>query len=276
MHLHTDAGVGVSAQAEGLLPISQNHLIVLPLLAYHGYEGVALNHDERERLVADLGDKSLMMLRNHGTLGVGATAAEAWTLMFFLERACAQQIAALSAGRAGILIAPEAAQMTVRDQTSQRSGHGRRRALGLARPVAQARPRTAGLRQLGSAPPGASAGAAVRSWRAHARRRRLSFRRRRELPRLRRCGVLPRRACVRARRLFRSAHLASASDADLDRLAALGVRTLTDLRRLNERRSQPSRWTAFPGRLIQSDEGGPGGGTACGVPPPGRPQRRGR
>ncbi len=122
MHLHTDAGVGVSAQAEGLLPISQNHLIVIPRLAYHGYEGVALNLDERERLVADLGDRSLMMLRNHGTLGVGGSAAETWTLMFFLERACAQQIAALSGGRAGILIAPEAAQMTVQDQTSQRAG----------------------------------------------------------------------------------------------------------------------------------------------------------
>ncbi len=117
MHLHTDCGVGVSAQAEGLLPISQNHLIIIPQLAYHGYEGVALNHDERERLVADLGDKSLMMLRNHGTLGVGASAAETWTLMFFLERACAQQVAALSAGRDGLLIAPDEAQETVRGQT---------------------------------------------------------------------------------------------------------------------------------------------------------------
>ena len=122
MHLHTDCGVGVSAQAEGLLPISQNHLIVMPQLAYHGYEGVALNHDERERLVADLGDKSLMMLRNHGTLAVGGSAAETWTSMYFLERACAQQIAALSAGRDGILIAPDEAQETVRGQTGQKTG----------------------------------------------------------------------------------------------------------------------------------------------------------
>ena len=121
MHLHTDNGVGVSAQAEGLLPIGQNHLLVIPQLAYHGYEGVALNLDERERLVADLGDKTLMMLRNHGTLGVGASAAEAWTSMFFLERACAQQVAALSAGRTGILIAPEEAQTTVQEQGA-RSG----------------------------------------------------------------------------------------------------------------------------------------------------------
>ena len=119
MHLHTDCGVGVSAQAQGLLPISQNHLIVIPQLAYHGYEGVALNHDERERLVADLGDKSLMMLRNHGTLAVGASAAEAWTAMFFLERACAQQVAALSGGRDHILLAPQEAQEVVMGQTSR-------------------------------------------------------------------------------------------------------------------------------------------------------------
>ena len=117
MHLHTDAGVGVSAQAEGLLPISQNHLILIPQLAYHGYEGIALDLDERERLVADLGDNSVMLLRNHGTLAVGASAAEAWTAMFFLERACAQQVAALSGGREHLLMAPEAAQLTVEGQT---------------------------------------------------------------------------------------------------------------------------------------------------------------
>ena len=122
MHLHTDCGVGVSAQAEGLLPISQNHLIIIPQLAYHGYEGVALNHDERERLVADLGTKNLMMLRNHGTLAVGASAAETWTAMYFLERACAQQVAALSGGRDHILVAPQEAQETVLGQTSRGMG----------------------------------------------------------------------------------------------------------------------------------------------------------
>ena len=117
MHLHTDTGVGVSAQAEGLLPIGQNALIVIPQLAYHDYEGVALDLSERERLVVDLGDKSVMLLRNHGTLAVGGSAAAAWTAMFFLERACAQQVAALSAGRAGLQIAPEQAQLAVRTQT---------------------------------------------------------------------------------------------------------------------------------------------------------------
>ncbi len=71
IHLHTVAGVGVAAQAEGLLPIGQNACLLQHQVAYHGYEGLALNHDERERLVADLGDKPLMLLRNHGTLAVG-------------------------------------------------------------------------------------------------------------------------------------------------------------------------------------------------------------
>src|SRR6476646_5051479 len=110
MHLHTDAGVGVAAQKGGLLPLTQNSLLVIPNLAYHGYEGVALNFDERERLVADLGDKKLMLLRNHGTLSVGVNAADAFVGIFFLERACAQQVNALSVGRDGVLLAPDAAQ----------------------------------------------------------------------------------------------------------------------------------------------------------------------
>jgi ribulose-5-phosphate 4-epimerase/fuculose-1-phosphate aldolase len=117
IHLHTDAGVGVSAQKEGLLPISQNSLLVLPNLAFHDYEGVALNLDERERLVRDIGDKKLMLLRNHGTLSVGVSAADAFVGIFFLERACAQQVNALAAGRENILIAPEAAQEETRGQS---------------------------------------------------------------------------------------------------------------------------------------------------------------
>ena len=120
MHLHTDAGVGVSAQREGLLPISQNALLVSKSLAYHDYEGVALNLDERERIVADLGDKPLLLLRNHGTLSAGPTAAATWLQMFFLERACAQQVAALSGGRDHVLIAPEAAQI----EAAKQSGAG--------------------------------------------------------------------------------------------------------------------------------------------------------
>ena len=128
MHLHTDAGVGVSCQREGLLPIDQNALVILPSLAYHGYEGIALNHDERERLVADLGGKHMMLLRNHGTLACGTSAAETWLRMFFLERCCAQQVAALSAGRENILMAPDESVSAVEDQT---------RGMGPGGPIAQ-------------------------------------------------------------------------------------------------------------------------------------------
>ena len=116
MHLHTDQGVAVSAQKDGLLPLSQHALLVLPNLAYHDYEGIALNLDERQRIVADLGPKKLMLLRNHGTMALGATAAECWLGMFFLERACSQQIMALSSGRELVLEAPEAAQQEVMGQ----------------------------------------------------------------------------------------------------------------------------------------------------------------
>ncbi len=118
MHLHSDQGVAVAAQAEGLLPLTQYALVVLPSLAYHDYEGIALNLDERQRLVRDLGERNLMLLRNHGTLAVGATAAEAWLGLFSLERACRQQVMALTAGRAGVLLAPEAAEAEVRAQTA--------------------------------------------------------------------------------------------------------------------------------------------------------------
>ncbi len=86
----------------------------MPHLAYHDYEGIALNLDERARLVADLGSKSLMMLRNHGTLAAGATAAEAWVGLWHLERACKMQVMAMSAGRDRLLMATESSQAEVR------------------------------------------------------------------------------------------------------------------------------------------------------------------
>jgi len=124
MHLHSDQGVAVAAQKEGLLPLSQHALIVLPHLAYHDYEGIALNLDERERLVADIGDKTLMLLRNHGTLAVGSTAAECWVGMFFLERACKQQVMALSAGRENVLFAPDASRAEVTNVVGRGIGGG--------------------------------------------------------------------------------------------------------------------------------------------------------
>lgn len=122
MHLHTDQGVAVAAQKEGLLPLSQHALIVRTQLAYHDYEGIALNLDERERLVADIGDKKMMLLRNHGTLTVGETAADCWINMFYLERACKQQVMALSAGRENVLFAPQAAQDEVQAQMARGLG----------------------------------------------------------------------------------------------------------------------------------------------------------
>jgi len=98
MHLHTVDGVAVSCQEHGLLPINQTAMLLNDRIAYHEYEGVAFDLDERPRLVADLGAKPAMILRNHGTLTVGDTVAEAFLTMYFLERACSTQIAALAGG----------------------------------------------------------------------------------------------------------------------------------------------------------------------------------
>ena len=98
IHLHTDYGIAVSAQANGLLPISQQALFALSSLSYHEYEGLALNEDEKSRLVADLGDNNNMILRNHGLLTLGKTAAEAFLSMYMLERACHIQILSQAGG----------------------------------------------------------------------------------------------------------------------------------------------------------------------------------
>ena len=98
LHTHSKAGVAVSAQADGLLPISQTSLFPYSTLAYHNYEGVALNDDEKPRLVADLGGKNAMILRNHGLLTTGATIADAFLMMYMLETACQVQVMAQSSG----------------------------------------------------------------------------------------------------------------------------------------------------------------------------------
>lgn len=98
MHLHTEYGIAVSAQEHGLLPISQQSLFVLASLGYHNYEGLALNDEEKPRLVSDLGNKTFLILRNHGLLTVGATVADAFLSMFLLERACRIQILAQTGG----------------------------------------------------------------------------------------------------------------------------------------------------------------------------------
>ena len=98
LHTHSKAGVAVSAQAEGLLPLSQVSLIPYAALGYHDYEGIALNDEEKPRLVADLGDNHALILRNHGLLTVGASIPDAFLMMYALETACQTQIMAQSGG----------------------------------------------------------------------------------------------------------------------------------------------------------------------------------
>jgi len=103
MHLHTMEGVAVSCQKAGLLPLSQQSLFPLSSVAYHDYEGVALNPEEKVRLVADLGDKHNMILRNHGLLTCAESVADAFLYMYILQKACEVQIRAQAGG--GELIA---------------------------------------------------------------------------------------------------------------------------------------------------------------------------
>ena len=98
MHLHTPAGQAVSAHGDGLLPLTQTAMLIRGEIAFHEYEGVAVDLDERERLVADLDGKNAMILRNHGTLAVGKNVGECFIRLYYLERACQAQIMALSAG----------------------------------------------------------------------------------------------------------------------------------------------------------------------------------
>lgn len=100
IHTHTRAGSAVSAQENGLLPLTQHSLRVYGMLTYHDYEGIALELDERTRLAADLGPTSkAMILRNHGLLTLGDTVGEAFELMYYLDTACQIQIDALAGGR---------------------------------------------------------------------------------------------------------------------------------------------------------------------------------
>ncbi|MBC7982415.1 MAG: class II aldolase/adducin family protein [Candidatus Obscuribacterales bacterium] len=92
IHLHTPDGTAVATAKEGLQPLNQTAQLVIGDLAYHDYEGVALDHDERPRLRQSLGTKNHLLLRNHGTLTVGRTCAEAFQRMYYLERACTMQV----------------------------------------------------------------------------------------------------------------------------------------------------------------------------------------
>jgi ribulose-5-phosphate 4-epimerase/fuculose-1-phosphate aldolase len=117
VHTHSAAGMAVSAQKDGLLPITQIALKFYNRIAYHGYEGIALNLDERERLVRDLGSQNAMILRNHGLLVGGPTAAQTFNWIYFLERACQAQIAAL-AGGLPLVYPPEGVRLLTEKQAN--------------------------------------------------------------------------------------------------------------------------------------------------------------
>ncbi|WP_437880079.1 class II aldolase/adducin family protein [Pseudomonas sp. LRF_L74] len=123
LHTHTRAGCAVAAQAAGLLPISQFALTFHGRVGYHTYEGVALDLDEQARLVADLGDNDVMILRNHGLLSVGRSVAEAFIRLFYLEKACDVQIAAQAGGDLLLPDTPvrERTQRQLNDPARQRS-----------------------------------------------------------------------------------------------------------------------------------------------------------
>jgi len=118
MHLHTPSGQAVSAMEFGLLPHTQTAMIAQHDVAYHEYEGIATDLEERERLVEDLGEKNAMILRNHGTLAVGRTIADCFLRLYFLERACEAQVAMLSAGRENLYNPPQGTAEKVKGQSS--------------------------------------------------------------------------------------------------------------------------------------------------------------
>jgi len=127
LHVHTINGVAVSAQAAGVQPLSQQAMFVLASLAYHDYEGVALNDAEKPRLVRDLGDRQFLMLRNHGLLTVGHSVADAFVSMYFFETACAIQIRAQAGGGELLRIDPSilaGAKAQLAQMTPKGAGRG--------------------------------------------------------------------------------------------------------------------------------------------------------
>jgi ribulose-5-phosphate 4-epimerase/fuculose-1-phosphate aldolase len=126
MHTHTPAGTSIATQKNGLLPLTQHALAVIAHTAYHGYEGIATDLSERERLVADLGDANIMVLRNHGLLTVGRTVAEAFVWMYRAERACRMQLAFQSSGAEATEIPEEVQATTIARNRLANSPEGHR------------------------------------------------------------------------------------------------------------------------------------------------------
>jgi ribulose-5-phosphate 4-epimerase/fuculose-1-phosphate aldolase len=118
MHLHTPHGQAVSAMEFGLLPHTQTAMIAGHDIAYHDYEGIATDLEERERLIADIGTKNAMILRNHGTLAVGESVGACFVRLYFLERACEAQVLMLSAGREHLNTPPQGVDHKVAHQSN--------------------------------------------------------------------------------------------------------------------------------------------------------------
>lgn len=117
MHLHTEAGMAVSCLEEGLLPLNQHAMRFFERIGYHDYEGIALTHGERERLVSDLGNSAALILRNHGTLTVGRSVGHAFVEMFYLEKAARVQMSVLASGRTIRMPDNDLARLTVEQWT---------------------------------------------------------------------------------------------------------------------------------------------------------------
>jgi len=124
LHTHTPNGVAVSTQRAGLLPISQHSLFVLGSVGYHDFEGPALDEDEKPRLVADLGDNRCLILRNHGLLTVGATVADAFVNMYYLEASCQIQVRAQSGGGELISVPKEVMEKGYASATASQRRNG--------------------------------------------------------------------------------------------------------------------------------------------------------
>lgn len=131
LHTHTPAGAAVATQRDGLLPINQQALVIFDDVAYHDYEGAALNLGERERILSDLGDRRILVLRNHGLLTVGRSVGEAFVTMYRMERACRYQLAFQAAGAPAYPL-PEEVRLRTIEQGRKIYGQG-----GFARPGAE-------------------------------------------------------------------------------------------------------------------------------------------
>jgi ribulose-5-phosphate 4-epimerase/fuculose-1-phosphate aldolase len=126
LHTHTRSGVAVSCLAEGLLPLNQFSLQFYNRIGYHDYEGVALDLDERQRLVADLGDKRVLVLRNHGLLTAGRTIPEAFSLMYYLDQSCRVQMEVMASGGKMLAVDGQTAEKTARQFEREDSSYGQR------------------------------------------------------------------------------------------------------------------------------------------------------